>query len=81
MFTCQILQYDCISFILQSDHPHTPFFITSMSSIFDFALFLCVTLYLPLALLPELVTNVPIQRLVKCLYSKAASLHLTQFHF
>lgn len=27
MFTCQILQYDCISFILESDHPLTPFFI------------------------------------------------------
>lgn len=40
-----------------------------MSSIFDFALFLCVTFFLPLALLPELMTNVPIERLVKCLYS------------
>ena len=44
-------------------------FFTSVSSSFDFALFLCIIFFLPLALLPELVTNVPIQRLVKCLYS------------
>lgn len=48
--------------------PHSSIFHLYLSSSFS-AQFLCVIFYLPPALLPELVTNVPVRRLVKHLYS------------
>ncbi len=49
---------------------HSSLFLTSTCPFFFFsAVFLCVIIYLPAALLPELVTNVPVKRLVKHLYS------------
>lgn len=64
--------YNMAVFVLVSPATHLTsvlFFTHLYLSCFFFALFLCAIYFLPPALLPELVTNVPVQRLVKHLYS------------